>query len=97
MQSTQSEGFRSQTTCPTWFDPSGAFNTQNRNTLDSDDGFFEIESTYQQYELFMELEISPYSDYPQIDIIETRDYDAAYIIQQANPIVLSMVIELLKF
>lgn len=33
-----------QTTCPTWFDPSGAFNTQNRTPLGIDDGYFEIDS-----------------------------------------------------
>lgn len=33
-----------QSTCPTWFDPSGAFNSQNRTPLGTDDGFFEIES-----------------------------------------------------
>ena len=33
-----------QTVCPTWFDPSGAFNTQSRTPLSADDGFFDIES-----------------------------------------------------
>lgn len=33
-----------QSTCPIWFDPSGAFNVENRNPMGRKAGFFEVES-----------------------------------------------------
>ena len=33
-----------QTTCPIWFSPSGAFNTENKNLLGFDGNFFKVES-----------------------------------------------------
>ena len=33
-----------QNMCPIWWEPSGAFNTENKRELEIDDGYFEIES-----------------------------------------------------